>query len=358
MGDSTDFTGVIDRLRNEYVAFERVAHGATIAPETIHPLDAAELLDNPAAADALEGVELLDEVERNFDRKKFEAGDLTPVFFGSAMTNFGVGRLLDAIVDVVPSPPPRLDINDIPRPIDGPFAGHVFKVQANTDKNHRDRIAFLRVASGRFERGMTIVHGPSERQVTTKYVHSVQGQDRETVDEAFPGDVIGLVNANGFRPGDAVYVDEPVEWKPMPAFAPTHFMVARVTDTGRFKQFRSGVAQLDEEGVVQVLRIPDVGDQAPIFAAVGPLQFEVARHRLEHEFNAPVELGGTSWKVARATDEASLPGLRGLRGVEVVERSDGSHWVLFESAFRVRQVAEDNPELTLERLMALSLIHI
>ncbi|MEM7093367.1 MAG: peptide chain release factor 3 [Actinomycetota bacterium] len=352
VGDAQDFAGVIDRGRDEYVEFSRVAHGSTIAPEDIHPLDGPELSENALAAEALEGVELLDAVDRTFDRKKFEAGDLSPVFFGSALTNFGVGRLLDAIVDLVPSPPARLDAEDRPRPIDSSFSGHVFKVQANTDKNHRDRIAFLRVASGRFERGMTIVHGPSGRQVTTKYVHSVQGQDRETVDEAFPGDVIGLINANGFRPGDAVYVDEPVEWRPMPAFAPTHFMVARVLDTGRFKQFRSGVAQLDEEGVVQVLRVPDVGDQAPIFAAVGPLQFEVARTRLENEFNAPVELGGTSWSVARATDAESVPSLRGLRGVEVVERSDGSFWALFESAFRVRQVSEDHPDITLERLMA------
>jgi len=180
----------------------------------------------------------------------------------------------------------------------------------------------------------------------------VQGSDRETVDEAFPGDVIGLVNATGFRPGDAVYVDEPVEWRPMPAFAPTNFMVARVRDTGKFKQFRSGVAQLDEEGVVQVLRVPNVGDQAPIFAAVGPLQFEVAKHRLENEFMAPVELTPASWSVARSTDEESLPLLRGLRGVEIVERSDGTYWVLFESAFRVRQVSQDRPEATLDRLMA------
>ncbi|MDB2392727.1 peptide chain release factor 3 [Acidimicrobiales bacterium] len=352
VGESTTFDGVIDRLRNEYVQFTRVAHGSTIAPELVSPIDSPALMDNALATEALEGVELLDAVDRVFDREKFEAGELSPVFFGSALTNFGVGRLLDAVVDLVPSPPARLDINDDPRPIDSPFSGHVFKVQANTDKNHRDRIAFLRVASGRFERGMTIIHGPSQRSVTTKYVHSVQGSDRETLDEAFPGDVIGLVNANGFRPGDAVYVDEPVEWRPMPAFAPTNFMVARAKDTGKFKQFRSGVAQLDEEGVVQVLRIPDVGDQAPIFAAVGPLQFEVAKHRLENEFNAPVELSPTSYSVARVTDAESIPLLRGLRGVEIVERSDGAIWALFESAFRVRQVTQDKPEATLERLMA------
>ncbi len=352
VGDASDFDGVIDRMRNEYVRFERTAHGASMAPETVLALDDPSLLSLPHAEAALEGSELLDAVDRNFNAEAFEAGELSPVFFGSAMTNYGIGRLLDAIVDLVPSPLPRPDINGDVRAIDAPFSGHVFKVQANTDKNHRDRIAFMRIASGRFERGMTITHGPTKRSVTTKYVHSVQGSDRETVDEAFPGDVIGLINANGFRPGDAVYIDDPVEWRPMPAFAPSLFQIARVKDTGRFKQFRSGIQQLDEEGVVQVLRVPDVGDQAPIFAAVGQLQFEVARHRLENEFNAPVELAPTSWSVARATDEASVPLLRGLRGVEVVERSDGSFWALFESAFRVRQVTEDKPDATLNRLMA------
>lgn len=355
VGEGTSFSGVIDRARNEYVAFTRTAHGSTIAPEVVVSLDddvaREKLLETEGGEEAFEGIELLDAVERDFDRERFLDGDLSPVFFGSALTNFGVGRLLDAIIDVVPSPPARRDLDGDIRPLDAPFSGHVFKVQANTDKNHRDRIAFLRIASGRFERGMSITHGPSGRAITTKYVHSVQGQDRETLDTAFPGDVIGLVNANGFRPGDAVYVDQPVEWKPMPAFAPTLFQVARARDTSKFKQFRSGVEQLDEEGVVQVLRIPGVGDQAPIFAAVGPLQFEVARHRLESEFNAPVELSPTSWSVARATDEESLDMLRGLRGVEIVERRDGSFWVLFESAFRVRQISEDKPDATLERLI-------
>lgn len=352
VGDANDFDGVIDRTRSEYVRFKRTAHGATIAPEEVMSLEDLHQSGDAHVARALEGVELFEALGRSFDRERFEAGELTPVFFGSALTNFGVSRLLDAIIDVVPAPTARDDIDGIPRPIEAPFAGHVFKVQANTDRNHRDRIAFLRVASGHFRRGMTITHEPSGRSVTTKYVHSVQGQDRETVDEAFPGDVIGLVNANGFKPGDAVFVDEAVKWRPMPAFAPTHFLTARVLDSAKFKQFRSGIVQLDEEGVVQVLRVPNVGDQAPILAAVGPLQFEVARYRLENEFKAPVELASTSWAVARATDAESAAGFAGLRGVQVVERSDGAVWVLFESAFRVRQVIEANPTLTVERLMA------
>src|SRR5690606_25600901 len=141
-----------------------------------------------------------------------------------------------------------------------------------------------------------------------------------TVDEAFPGDVVGLVNATDVRVGDTLYEGTPVRYPPIPTFAPEHFSVARVRDTGRFKQFRRGIAQMDEEGVVQVLRDPDVGDQAPILAAVGPMQFEVVQYRLENEFGAPVELLPTSYQVARRTDAASRDRLKAMRGVDVLDR--------------------------------------
>ena len=205
----------------------------------------------------------------------------------------------------------------MPRPLDAPFSAFAFKVQANMDPSHRDRIAFVRVCSGRFERGMVVTHGPTGKPFATKYAHSVFGQERDTIEEAWPGDVIGLVNAMDVTVGDALYLEPAVEFPRLPEFAPEHFQVARVKDTGRFKQFRRGIAQLDEEGVVQVLRDPDLGDQAPMLAAVGPMQFEVAVHRLEHEFGAPTELSATSWRVARQTDEASTPELRSLQGVAV-----------------------------------------
>ena len=294
VGDGEKFCGVINRHNNEFVRYTRTARGATEAPEEIvDPARAAEE-EGDLWIEAREGVELLDTVGRDFDQARFEAGELSPVFFGSALTNFGVRLILDAMVDLVPSPTPRLDRQGQPRALDSEFSGIVFKVQANTDKFHRDRVAFMRVCSGKFERGMVVTHGPTGKPFATKYAQSVSGRDRETVEEAWPGDVVGLVNANEFRVGDAVWVDDPVVWPEMPAFAPAHFRVARTTDTSRTKQFRSGINQLDEEGVVQVLRRPDLGDQAPILAAVGPLQFEVAQHRLENEFGAPVELNPCS----------------------------------------------------------------
>src|SRR4029450_5448184 len=170
--------------------------------------------------------------------------------------------------------------------------------------------------------------------------------------EAWPGDVIGLVNATDVRVGDSLWLDEPVTFPTIPTFAPEHFSVARVRDTGRFKQFRRGIAQLDEEGVVQVLRDRDLGDQAPVLAAVGPMQFDVATHRLENEFGAPVELSPTAYRVARPTDANSAPALRSMRGVRVLARADGTLLALFESPYWLDRVEREQPELTLERLVA------
>ena len=199
---------------------------------------------------------------------------------------------------------------------------------------------------------MVITHGPSGKPFATKYAHSVFGQERETIEDAYPGDVVGLVNATEVRIGDALYVDEPVEFEPIPTFAPEIFTVARVKDTSKAKQFRKGVAQLDEEGVVQVLRERDQGESAPILAAVGPMQFEVAVHRLENEFGAPVELSPTSYRVARRTDEASAERLRAMRGVRIVERADGTVLALFESTYWVDRLEQEHPDLVLDRLVA------
>lgn len=176
----------------------------------------------------------------DYDPELFLGGELSPTFFGSALTNFGVRLLLDAVIDLAPAPGPRLDREGQPRPLDAPFSGFVFKVQANMDRSHRDRIAFLRVCSGRFERGMVVTHSETGKPFATKYAHQVFGSDRETVDEAYPGDVVGLVNANEVRVGDTLWMDDAVTYPRIPSFAPEHFSVARVRDTSRFKQFRKG----------------------------------------------------------------------------------------------------------------------
>jgi peptide chain release factor 3 len=355
VGISGDFRGVVDRRTGDFTRFTRTARGATEAHEEL--VDAARAAEDEGDAwtQCEDDLELL--AGTDHDRELFLAGETTPMLFGSALTNFGVRLLLDTVIDEVPPPAARDDVDGDPRPLDEPFSGFVFKVQANMDKAHRDRIAFLRVCSGRFERGMVVTHGRTGKPFATKYAHSVFGQERETLEEAFPGDVVGLVNATDVRVGDTLYESDPVMFPPIPAFAPEHFMVARTTDVSRSKQFRNGIQQLDEEGVVQVLRDSDFGDQAPVLAAVGALQFEVAKHRLEQEFGAPVELSPTRFRVARRTDEASRAELRSMQGVDVLERSDGELLAVFESTYWLDRLEAEHPELTLDRLIAEGELH-
>jgi peptide chain release factor 3 len=229
----------------------------------------------------------------------------------------------------------------------------VFKVQANMDPAHRDRVAFVRVASGRFERGMVLTHAATGRPFATKYAQAMFGQERETVETAYPGDVIGLVNAGALRPGDTLYADVPVAFPPIPSFAPEHFGVVRCKDAGKYKQFRRGIDQLDTEGVVQVLASDLRGDQAPVLAAVGPLQFDVVLHRLEHEFGARSELDALGYELARLTDEDGVTALAGVRGAEVLTRRlDGALLALFADKWRLNAIKRDNPTLKLDTLLA------
>ncbi len=352
VGEPGDFRGVIDRRTGSFSKFERTARGATMAIETI--LDANEALaaEGEAWKLASDDVELLDATGQTYNSDAFRAGVSTPVFAGSALTNFGVGHLLDAVVDLVPPPSERVSVEGKPRELSAPCSGFVFKVQANMDPSHRDRIAFVRLCSGRFERGMTMYRAANGKPIGTKHATTVFGADRDTVEEAFPGDVIGLVNARELRIGDTLYEADAITFPPIPTFDPEVFMSARPADTGRFKQFRSGLAQLDEEGVVQVLRDPDLGDQAPVLAAVGQLQFDVFAYRLENEFGAPVLLGSTPYSVARRTDAATADALRGRSGIRILNRSDGSLIALFDSKYYLERLITDNPEYKLERMVA------
>ncbi|MEX2659884.1 MAG: peptide chain release factor 3 [Acidimicrobiales bacterium] len=352
VGIPGDFRGVVDRRDGSFMRFTKSARGATEAAEEHLDADEAAAREGAAWDAAQEEVGLLSATGADLDVESFLGGITTPVFVGSALTNFGVRLLLDAVVDLAPAPSPKEDAEGKPRDLDSPVAGFVFKIQANMDPAHRDRIAFVRICSGHFQRGMTVTHQATGRPFATKYASTVFGSDRETIEEAFPGDVIGLVNASGLGIGDTLYEADPVRFPRIPSFAPEQFVVARPADGGRFKQFRRGLAQLDEEGVVQVLRHADRGDTAPILAAVGPMQFEVFAHRLEHEFGAPVELLPTSYKVARRTDAVSAPELRRSTGVEVLERADGTMLALFESPAWLARVEQDKPELTLERIIA------
>ena len=351
VGVPGDLKGIVDRNSSTFIKYDRTAHGATESEEQRSPTDQVDPSTN-GWHEASEELELLEALGTEIDLKGFLAGEVTPVFFGSALTNFGVRLLLDAVVDLAPSPAPRYDVHNAPRLVEAPFSAFAFKVQANTDRAHRDRIAYVRVCSGHFERGMNVTQSRTDRPFATKYAHTMFGSDRSTVEEAWPGDVVALVNASDVRVGDTLYADEAVEFPQIPSFAPEIFRRIRVTDTNRFKQFRRGLVQLDEEGVIQVLRDEDMGDVEPVLAAVGLMQFEVATHRLENEFGAPVELTNAPYSVARRTDVESSDELRRLPGATVLSRSDGTLLALFENEFYLQRIKNEKEHLTLERVLA------
>jgi peptide chain release factor 3 len=353
VGVAGDFRGLIERATGEYVTFTRTPGGAGRAIETRVDAAVAADRDGDAFAIAQDELALLEGIGADVDMASFLAGVSSPVLFGAALPNFGVRRLLDAVTSLGPPPGPREDVKGEPRQLDAPFSGLVFKVQANMDPAHRDRVAFVRVCSGRFERGMVLTHAATGRPFATKYAQAMFGQDRETVDEAFPGDVIGLVNATALRPGDTLYEDVPVEFPPIPSFAPEHFAVIRSRQAGKHKQFRRGIDQLDAEGVVQVLSSDLRGDQAPVLAAVGPLQFDVVLHRLEHEFGAQVELDHLDYTLARRTDAEGARLLAGQRAAEVLtRRQDGAMLALLRDKWRLGQIEREHPDLLLEPLLA------
>jgi peptide chain release factor 3 len=359
VGEPGDFAGVIDRRDGAFIGFGRSPRGtrggAGTAPErALTAAEAAEEFGDRWAKAVEEGA-LLDAVGATLDVESFLAGRTSPLFVGSALTNFGVRHLLDAVIDLAPGPSEVADSAGELRGLDTPFSGFVFKVQANMNPAHRDHVAFVRVCSGQFERGMVLTHATTGRPFATKYASSMFGAERDTIDEAWPGDVIGLVNATGLRVGDSLYQGpaggaSAVTYPAIPAFPPELIATAHPRDLSRSKQFKRGLAQLEQEGVVQILRRPG-DDPTPVLAAVGAMQFEVLVHRMANEFGAAVELSGPHERTVRRTDAATAASLQVLGGVEVLRRGDGVLLASFQSPYWLARVAADHPDWTLEQIV-------
>ncbi|MCW2706200.1 MAG: peptide chain release factor 3 [Frankiales bacterium] len=352
VGIAGDFRGVLDRRTGGFTQFTRTAGGATLAVEQAMTASEAAAAHPDVWSTAVEESELLASDDGDHSQEGYLAHETTPVLFAAAVLNFGVRQLLDTLVEIAPPPGSREDESGKPRPVGAPFSGFVFKVQAGMDSAHRDRLAYIRVCSGTFERGGVVTHAATKKPFATKYAQQVFGQERQTVDVAYPGDVVGLVNASSLRVGDSLYVDEFVQFPPIPSFAPEHFAVARALDSGRYKQFRRGIEQLEQEGVVQVLRSDLRGDQAPVLAAVGPMQFEVAQHRMKGEMGAEVSLDRLPYTLARRTTREWAAELDRQSGVEVLQRPDGEWLALFADTWRLGRTQRDFPDAVLEPLVA------
>ena len=346
----------------EYIHFIRTAGGSTIAPEEHYTPSEAVSREEDVWETAVEEAELLAADGALHDQDLFEQCVTSPLIFASAMLNFGVHQILDTLCAIAPAPRSRdsdpkaveaaTTAIDETRSLDDDFSGVVFKVQAGMDKKHRDTLAFMRIVSGEFDRGMQVTHAQSGRSFSTKYALTVFGRTRETVETAFPGDIVGLVNAGSLAPGDTIYSGRKVQFPPMPQFAPEHFRTLRAKSLGKYKQFRKALEQLDSEGVVQILRNDARGEANPVMAAVGPMQFEVMQARMEVEYNVETVTDPVPYSVARRTDAESAAELGRQRGVEVFTRTDGELIALFGDKWKLAFIEKEHPHLTMEPLVA------
>ncbi len=377
LGMGAEFRGVYDRFGKQVHLFERTVGGAYRAPLEISDLDSPEVrqrLDDATFAKTREEIEMLDMAGAPFDPAAVLRGELSPVFFGSAANNFGVQLLLDGFLKYSAEPagrwarprsqregerlpPPHSGGEEKFLPPEDPtFSGFVFKIQANMDPRHRDRIAFLRVCSGRFERDMTVTHSRTGKRVRLSSPQKLFAQEREIVEEAFPGDIVGFVGHDAFGIGDTLSDQDDFIYDEIPRFAPECFAYLRNPQTAKYKQFRQGLDQLLQEGVIQVFHLRDAVMKVPLLAAVGPLQFEVVQYRLQSEYGAESRLETTPWDRVRwlppGFDPEALGSLTLPTGVAIAEDTDNQPVILFPSDWTLRYFQERNGGVTLHETPA------
>ncbi len=354
------FGGVMDLRKNQMRVFKPGADRANDDDEIIDGLDNPVLAERFGAPfeQAAGEVELVRDAAPPFDEGEFLAGHQTPMFFGSAVNNFGVQEVLDALVDLAPPPSARAAIQRIVDPDEPKFTGVVFKIQANMDPAHRDRIAFLRVASGHFERGMRLKVVRSGKELRPNTVVSFLSQRRELLDEAYAGDIIGIPNHGVLQLGDTLTEGESLQFTGLPFFAPEMFRSVEVADPLKTKQLRAGLTQLGEEGAIQVFR--PVAGTVLLLGAVGQLQFEVVAHRLEHEYGVKARVMPARYNVARwvtaetgegaAADERELKRYIDHNAHRVAHDAVDAPCVLLEYAGELRAMQENWPKIRFHAL--------
>jgi len=345
IGSGPDFKGVYVRATGQIQVFEKTKAGQKAKLLGQGGLDDAEIHELLTEAEhkrLKDDIDLMGAVLPAFDRDEFLAGRQSPMFFGSAINNFGVSEFLDEFLALAPGPGPRPQKDGGEIAAESAFTAFIFKVQANMNKAHRDRVAFARVVSGHFERGMDALHVREKKTLKLNYPHMFFGREREIVDEAFPGDILGLINPGMFRVGDVLSAQGEVAFHAVPRFSPEEFANVRLTDPGARKGFLKGIKEIAEEGVVQVFWSKG-GAPLPILGAVGRLQFEVLQHRLKDEYSCPVSLESRNFRLARWL-LGGWPEPNKYWG-ELVEDSDGNPAILFENDWQRRTTADKNPLL-------------
>ena len=346
IGSAERFRGVYDLRSQTLLRYEREAQGQYRAPVDLSSLDdpaAREMVGDELFAHFRESLDVIREAGTSFDFAEYRAGRQTPVFFGSALTNFGIEPFLQALVDVAPPPQPHLSDAGEVSATDERFTGFVFKIQANMDPRHRDRVAFVRVCSGRFTKDMTLSNSRLGKSLRASRAYRFFGRDRETIEVAYAGDIIGLVNPWHFAIGDTLHAGSALQFPDLPRFPAERFGRIRPKDT-RYKQFDEGVKQLEEEGLMQMFYLA-AGRREPIIGVVGALQFDVITSRLRSEYGVVAEVDSAGYEVARWLGSARGPSPGGSN-VMAVDRHDRPV-VLFESEWGLRYFERHHPDVVL-----------
>ena len=355
IGCGVDFKGVYDRDKRRIITFNEFHNGQNklnaIECDITDTEKLDELIGPYQRADLVDQIELLDGASFEFDLEKVRHGKLSPVFFGSALTNFGVEPFLESFLSMTTSPLPRKTSDTVVDPFDPGFSAFVFKIQANMNKAHRDRIAFMRICSGKFERGKDYFHVQGGKSIKLSQPQQMMAQEREIINEAYAGDIIGVFDPGIFSIGDTVCENKmKVQFEGIPTFAPEHFAEIEQIDTLKRKQFVKGMTQIAQEGAIQIFHEPSSGMERVIVGVVGVLQFEVLEYRLKNEYNVDIRRNGLSYQHIRwiKNKDIDVKKLNLTSDTKWVQDMRNNNLLIFTSEWNIRWALEKNEGLELE----------
>ncbi|MGN1422141.1 MAG: peptide chain release factor 3 [Oscillospiraceae bacterium] len=358
IGSGKEFKGVYDRANRRIISFEANNGTREVASTEVDLSDAslADVIGEKNYNTLIEDVELLDGASEEFNAELVNGGKLSPVFFGSALTNFGVEPFLENFLKMTTPPLPRMTENGIVDPFDENFSAFIFKIQANMNKAHRDRIAFMRICSGKFDKDMEVLHVQNNRTMRLSQPQQIMANDREVISEAYAGDIIGVFDPGVFSIGDTLCSPKnKVTFEGIPTFAPEHFARIRQKDTLKRKQFIKGTTQIAQEGAIQIFSEPHTGFEEVIVGVVGVLQFEVLEYRLKNEYNVDIIREGLPYQYIRwITSEKHLAGgldeLQKLvitSDTKLIQDVRGNYLLIFTSEWNIKWALDKNEGLEL-----------
>ena len=353
IGSGKEFKGVYDRKTKIVSTFQAISTGgAKKAEETDYHIDdeALKELVGPYLFDQFnEEIELIDGATEEMDIEKVRAGELSPVFFGSALNTFGIEQFLNYFLKMTTPPIGRNSSEGIIDPVTEPFSAFVFKIQANMNKAHRDRIAFMRICSGKFEAGMEVFHAASKRKIKLSQPQQMMAQERHIVDEAYAGDIIGVFDPGIFSIGDTLTTAKPFKFEGIPTFAPEHFARVRQVDTMKRKQFMKGMQQIAQEGAIQIFQEYNMGMEEVIVGVVGVLQFDVLKYRLENEYNVEIRMDNLPYEHIRwiENEDINMDKIVGTSDMKKIQDLKGRPLLLFVNSWSVGMVLDRNEGLVL-----------